>query len=124
MKSKKILIVDDDAVLRQSLGLFLSQKDFEVIESEDGKVGFDMYMTMHPDIIILDMMMPNITGNEFIELVRKNNEKDIEKIIVMTNKEEMLDVADVISKGVTDYVTKSNIDLENIYGLILRKLGL
>ena len=124
MKSKKILIVDDDAILRQSLGLFLSQKDFEIIEAEDGKVGFDMYITHNPDIIILDMMMPNITGNEFIEMVRNHNEKDIEKILVMTNKEEMLDVADVVSKGVTDYVTKSNIDLENIYGLILRKLGL
>ena len=124
MKSKKILIVDDDAVLRQSLGLYLSQKDFEILEAEDGKVGFDMYMTLHPDVIILDMMMPNVTGNEFIEMVRAHNEKDIEKILVMTNKEEMLDVADVISKGVTDYVTKSNIDLENIYGLILRKLGL
>lgn len=124
MKSKKILIVDDDAVLRQSLGLFLSQKDFEIIEAEDGKVGFDMYTTLHPNVIILDMMMPNMNGNEFIETVRSTNEKDIEKIIVMTNKEEMLDVADVISKGVTDYVTKSNIDLENIYALILRKLGL
>lgn len=124
MKSKKILIVDDDAILRQSLGLFLSQKDFEIIEAEDGKTGFDLYTTLHPDVIILDMMMPNMNGNEFIETVRAVNEKDIEKIIVMTNKEEMLDVADVISKGVTDYVTKSNIDLENIYALILRKLGL
>lgn len=124
MKSKKILIVDDDAVLRQSLGLFLSQKDFEIIEAEDGKVGLDLYTTLHPDVIILDMMMPNMNGNEFIEAIRAVNEKDIEKILVMTNKEEMLDVAEVISKGVTDYVTKSNIDLENIYALILRKLGL
>ena len=124
MKLNKILIIDDDVILRQSLGLFLSQKDFEVIEAEDGKIGYDAYTSSHPDVIILDMMMPNVTGNEFIEMVRKNNEKDIEKIIVMTNKEEMLDVADVISRGVTDYVTKSNIDLENIYALILRKLGL
>ena len=124
MKSKKILIIDDDAVLRQSLGLFLSQKDFEITEAEDGKKGFDLYITHGPDVVILDMMMPNITGNEFIEMVRNHNEKDIGKIIVMTNKEEMLDVADVVSKGITDYVTKSNIDLENIYGLILRKLGL
>ena len=124
MKSKKILIIDDDAVLRQSLGLFLSQKDFEITEAEDGKKGFDLYITHGPDVVILDMMMPNITGNEFIEMVRNHKEKDIGKIIVMTNKEEMLDVADVVSKGITDYVTKSNIDLENIYGLILRKLGL
>jgi CheY-like chemotaxis protein len=70
------------------------------------------------------MMMPNMNGNEFIEAVRQKNEHDISKIIVMTNKEEMLDVSEVVSQGVTDYVTKSNIDLENIYALILRKLGI
>lgn len=124
MKLHTILVIDDDTVLRQSLSLFLSQKDFQVSEAEDGQIGYDMYIEHNPSVIILDMMMPHVDGNQFIEMVKKNNEKDLEKIIVMTNKEDMLDVASVLSTGVTDYVTKSNIDLEYIYNLILRKIGL
>lgn len=68
--SKKILIIDDDEAIRELLVASLSDK-YEVLEAYDGLSGIEMAETENPDLIICDLLMPTMTGTEFIFLAKQ-----------------------------------------------------
>lgn len=67
VKIKKILVVDDEPAITKLVELMLSVKGYEVIAAEDGKKGLEMFKTENPDLVITDIVMPDMEG---IELVR------------------------------------------------------
>ncbi len=70
---KKILIVDDDPQNRYLLKLVLQKENIEVIEAETGKGGLEKINDEHPDLIILDVMMPDINGFQIYEKIKDKN---------------------------------------------------
>ena len=69
---KKILIVDDDADIVELVNNRLRKNDYEVISSNDGKDGFKKAVEFRPDLIIMDVMMPNLSGGEVVKLLKAN----------------------------------------------------
>ena len=67
----KILIIDDDAGLRKSLTLILSDAGYDVVQAEDGEQGLATAQEQSPDIILCDVRMPKLTGIEFLEAYRE-----------------------------------------------------
>ena len=118
---KKILVVEDDEQLNKSLCIFLEQKEFEVSSCFDGNEAFDLLYKNSFDLIISDIMMPNVDGFQLVENIRQLN-KDI-PIIFMTAKDDFASKQKGFTAGIDDYLVKP-INLEELLlrvGAILRR---
>jgi DNA-binding response OmpR family regulator len=101
--SKKILVVDDKASVRTLVREYLSQENFRVVTAGDGQDALHVLRREKPDLVLLDIMMPEMNGLEFIRLCRKEN--DI-PIILLTAKLEESDKVLGLGLGADDYITK------------------
>ena len=103
---KKILVIDDDKYARTISKKILSEFGYEVALAEDGIEGLKMMMEDKPDLILLDMMMPKLSGNEVLEKMRSIDEiKDIIVLMVSANSE-VHQVQKALTLGAMDYVIK------------------
>lgn len=84
---KKILIVEDEQSYRDLLHKELSAKGYSVVDAKDGKEGYDKAVVLHPDLIILDILMPGVDGVTMLEVLRKDKEGKSMKVILLTNLE-------------------------------------
>ncbi len=101
--TKKILVVDDKKELRTLLKSYLTQEEFEVVTAGDGREALFVARSEKPDLIILDLMMPEMGGYEFMRIY--NREADT-PIIVLTAKLDENDKVLGLELGADDYVTK------------------
>lgn len=104
----KILIADDHAIVRDGLRqLFSDQKDLEVIgEAEDGKQALEKVKVLHPDVILLDIAMPQLNGLEVISLIKKSVLKTQIVVLSMHSKENYVQQA--LAAGALGYVLKAS----------------
>lgn len=102
----KILIVDDDADVRDLLReqVLSDTKRFEVFEAQDGPEGLQMVKSRNPDMIILDLVMPGLSGADF--LVALNSQGFSGPVIVETKRGQESSAIDCFRLGATDYLTK------------------
>ncbi|MGE3609559.1 MAG: response regulator [Bacteriovoracaceae bacterium] len=101
--SLKILIVEDEPQLRKLLQLTLSNKGFKVIEAHDGREG-ESFVTMHrPDLVLLDIGLPDISGTEVLKRIRSWSQVPIIILSVVDDSEVIIGA---LNNGADDYVTK------------------
>ena len=103
MALKKVLIIEDEAKLARLVELELKYEGYEVTVCYDGKTGFDAFKSGEFDIILLDLMLPEINGMEVCRRVREIS--DI-PIIMLTAKDELSDKISGLDNGADDYMTK------------------
>ena len=103
--NKRILLVDDDAEIIESLRLALEANDYEVLVARDGNQGLALIEREAPDLIILDMMMPKRSGFLVLERLKRMGEKR-QRIIMITANEGARHKAYAEMLGVDDYVRK------------------
>ncbi len=105
MKEKRntILIVDDEPQIRKMLDLFLTESGFKVIECETGKQAVRMTASVKPDLILLDLGLPDIEGKEALETFRQWTNAPV---IVVTARPEEEEAVELLDAGADDYVTK------------------
>ncbi len=101
---EKILIIEDDPTLLRGLKDNFEYKDYQVITSEEGECGLNKALNEHPDLIILDIMLPKINGYEICRLVREENLEM--PIIMLTAKGQESDIILGLNLGADDYITK------------------
>jgi two-component system KDP operon response regulator KdpE len=102
-KKDKVLIIDDEAQIRKMLNIFLTAEDFSVEESESGKQGMRMSASIKPDIILLDLGLPDLDGKEVIRSIREWSQVPIIVLSVRAFDEEVMAALDA---GADDYVVK------------------
>ncbi|MBU0670630.1 MAG: response regulator [Patescibacteria group bacterium] len=110
-KKKKILFIDDDNFLRAVFGKSLKDSGFEVETAENGKTGFEKLKTFSPDLVLLDLVMPEYTGFDFLKL--KNEEgkhKDI-PVVIVSSMAQQEDIERAMEMGAVDYMTKDSMSL-------------
>ena len=100
----KILIIDDDAGLRKSLTLILSDAGYEVVQAEDGEQGLSTAKEQAPDIILCDVRMPKLDGLQFLEAYRQAGGDAL--ILVMTAYGGLELAMEAMKKGAYDYIPK------------------
>ncbi len=103
MPDQKILIVDDEPEIRNMLGIFLGVEDYEILEADCGKSALRQVIAQKPDLILLDLGLPDLDGNEVIESIRKFSNTPI---VVLTARTEDQQVVKALNLGADDYVTK------------------
>lgn len=84
---KKILIVEDEPSYRNLLHSELTAKGYLTIDAKDGKEGYDKAVTIKPDLIILDLLMPGVDGITMLETLRKDKYGKSMNVIILTNLE-------------------------------------
>jgi two-component system, OmpR family, alkaline phosphatase synthesis response regulator PhoP len=99
----RLLIVDDDVNLRHTLGYAFRQEGFEVLTADDGDQALVSFRTSHPDLVILDVMLPNRDGFEVARALRR--ESDV-PVIMLTARDSELDKVVGLEIGADDYLAK------------------
>lgn len=104
--TKKILVVDDDPTTLKIITHFLAQENYSVSTSQSGIEGLKKAFRENPDLIILDVMMSDLNGFQFLSLVKKDGEKARLPVIILSSLAEEADILKGLEIGATDYLTK------------------
>lgn len=100
---KKVLVIEDEVKLARFIELELTYEGYEVIISNDGREGLDLFFEKNPDVVLLDLMLPSLTGIEICRRIRKYSSTPI---IMLTAKGEVIDKVVGLDSGADDYITK------------------
>jgi diguanylate cyclase (GGDEF)-like protein len=101
-----ILLVDDDAMNRDALSRRLERSGYRVLLAEGGEQALDVAARQHIDLVLLDVMMPGITGIEVLRRVRESRSLAELPIIMVTAKDASGDMVEALELGANDYITK------------------
>jgi DNA-binding NtrC family response regulator len=101
---RSILIIDDDPLIRKTLSSHLSRRNFEVYVAEDGEQGFQRFAEDSPDVIILDIRLPDIDGLEELRRIKARNKSAC--VIIMTAYDDMKTTVEAIKSGAYEYLVK------------------
>ncbi|MDJ0646557.1 MAG: response regulator [Flavobacteriaceae bacterium] len=103
---KKVLLIEDDAILRENTAELLELSDYDVITAPNGKSGIQKARKEVPDIVVCDIMMPEIDGYGVLEALSKNDTTKSIPFIYLSAKTERQDVRKGMDLGADDYITK------------------
>ena len=103
---KKILIVDDEPNIVRTIADRLKMSNFDVVTACDGKQGIDRAVQETPDLILLDIAMPNLDGCAMLERLRTIDQIKETPVIMLTARTSAEDVAKAFRAGAADYVVK------------------
>ncbi|MCY7337022.1 MAG: PleD family two-component system response regulator [Chamaesiphon sp.] len=102
---QRILLVDDDLVVRARVSESLAQEGFEVILAKDGNEGIMAYQEYRPDLILVDAVMPILDGFEFCEQIKQLGDR-LTPILMITSLDDNESIDRAFSAGATDYISK------------------
>ena len=111
---KKILIADDSGTARMMSEMILKSQPFKILTANDGLEAVEKAVSAHPDLILMDVCMPNMNGLEAVAEIRSREETSTIPIIMVTTKGEAKSVELGYETGCNDYVTKPVNNLELI----------
>jgi DNA-binding NarL/FixJ family response regulator len=103
---KKILVIEDEPEMRRNLTTILRLEKFQALAAENGRVGLDLARAEKPDVILCDVMMPELDGYGVIAALRGNPDTASTPFIFLTAKGEKPDVRAGMNLGADDYLTK------------------
>ena len=101
--NERILIVDDEAWVHEVVRAYLEREGFIVYGATDGREGLDLAMTKRPDLVVLDLMLPDISGEEICRTLRERSDV---AILMLTAKSSEQERVDGLGLGADDYLTK------------------
>ena len=122
-KVVKVAIVEDDQAISQMYRIKFEAEGFEVETAANGKLGLELTDKMRPDIILLDLMMPEMTGDVMLEKLRKTDwGKDI-RVIVLTNMGEQEAPPSIRQLGVKRFILKAEMTPRQVAEMVKKELA-
>lgn len=107
MENSKLLIIDDQKVLRNFLSDLLSQNGYDTITASKGQEGLECIFNEMPDLVLLDISMPDMNGDKVLEVIRNDPRTQDIPVIIITAEEDVQTRIDLLKKGANDYIPKS-----------------
>ncbi len=122
---KKILVIEDDEVMRNVLKEQLALQGFLVFDAINGKEGLNLALSEHPNLIILDLLMPVMSGVAMLDELRKDSWGKNAKVIVLTNMPDTgkIKTGNAKDGGVYSYITKTDIQIDDLVGIVNNALN-
>ncbi len=105
----KILLVDDDKILVEMYKLKLEHAGFDVETAADGQDGLNKIRNLQPDLILLDLLLPKISGKELLDKIRFDDEVKKIPVAILSNLDNPNIKSDLLRKGVVGYFVKSEL---------------
>lgn len=122
-KRKKILLVEDDEGLAQVYMTRLDVEGFEVKRVPNGEDALALALEFRPDLILLDVMMPKVSGFDVLDILRNTPETTNIKIIMLTALSQEADRQKAQEMGVDDYLVKSQVVIADVVERVKMQLG-
>ena len=120
---KRVLLVEDDRVLRRACEASLRQRGLAVTTAADGEEGLRLARSEMPDLILLDMLMPKLSGLEVLRALRGEDATRAVPVLILSNSSRESDIAEVTRLGISGYFVKSNLSLQELGELVGRLLA-
>ena len=108
-RQKCVLIVDDTRLIRHMVCQIFLQGGHRVIEAENGKIALEIAIKKTPDLIVMDVSMPVMSGISALKILRQNSKLEHIPVIMLTSEQDVDTVRKILTLGVTDYITKENV---------------
>lgn len=119
----KITIIEDDQAISQMYRFKFEAEGFTVETAENGKLGLELVEKMRPDIILLDLMMPEMNGDEMLAKLRQTDWGKNIKVIILTNMGEQEIPEEVKKLGVAAVILKADMTPRQVAELVKQQLG-
>src|ERR1041384_7766806 len=117
---KSILVIEDNKDIRENTAEILDLAGYKTFTAENGKKGVDIAINEKPDVIVCDIMMPELDGYGVLHLLRKNDATRNIPFIFLTAQTERSDFRKVMEMGADDYITKPFDDIELLNAVEVR----
>jgi DNA-binding response OmpR family regulator len=121
-KTEHILVVEDEIALSEAMRVKLTHEQYEVTVIRNGELGLHAALNSHPDLIVLDMIMPHMGGIEMLKLLRKDTWGSSVPVIILTNVSNIEDSAQIATDPFLTIHNKSETKLEDLSILIRKTL--
>ncbi len=121
--SKTILVVEDEMSLRHALVEKLQHVGYQTLEAEDGAEGVEQTLRKHPDLLLLDLMMPKMGGMEALAKIRADAWGKGIPVIILTNIGDTASVEAAMERQSFDYLVKSDWKIEDVVAKVREKIG-
>lgn len=122
MANKKVLVIEDDPMYRRILVDTLKKENCTVIEADNGRKGLELALKEHPDLIMVDIMMPVMSGMEMAKELRKDAWGKNASLIILTNLTSEKTIAEFLADGAYDYLIKTAWTANEIIKRVMQKL--
>lgn len=119
----KVAIVEDDQVISQMYRFKFEAEGYKVETAENGKIGLTLIESMQPDVVLLDLMMPEMTGDQVLTKMRESAWGKNIKVIILTNMGEQEIPDNVKNLGVSAVILKANMTPRQVFELVKQTLG-
>lgn len=111
---KKVLVVEDDTLLKDMLGQQLTKEGWQVLHATEGEQAIALSGSEHPDVILLDLLLPGMSGFDVLAAIKEKEEtKDI-PVIILSNLGQQEDIDKGLKLGAADFMIKSNFTLDEV----------
>jgi DNA-binding response OmpR family regulator len=121
--AKVVLVIEDDTAMLNVLAYRISEEGFEVLKAQDGKAGLQMALDEHPDLILLDLLLPKLSGLNLLDDLRKDEKGKKIPVFILTNLTENDTIYKSVALNTAAYFIKSNSSLEHIATEVKNKLA-
>lgn len=109
---QRILVIEDDRFLRKAAEAALRRQGYSVVTAPDGETGLQVARAEHPDLVLLDLIMPGMQGFEVLKLLKQDASTMPIPVIILSNLGQDSDVKAALEAGAVDYLVKANLALE------------
>jgi DNA-binding response OmpR family regulator len=120
---KRILLIEDDRHLRRACQASLRQSGFTVVSAADGLEGLRAIREESPDLILLDVLLPRMSGLDVLRQAKANPETRDIPVLVLSNSSKSEAVSELMRLGAIDYLVKVNLSLDELTRRVVRLLG-
>jgi two-component system, OmpR family, phosphate regulon response regulator PhoB len=121
--AKRILLVEDDRFLRRACESSLRQRGLTVISAVDGEEGLRLAQHERPDLVLLDLLMPRLSGVEVLRALKADPATRAIPVLILSNSSRDQDVAEVMALGALDYWVKASLSLKELGERVCRLLA-
>ena len=119
----KIAIIEDDATINQMYRMKFEADGFDVRIATNGKIGVELVASFEPDVILLDVQMPEMNGAEALKHIRAQDSSKTTPVIVLTNLGEEEAPAEIRSLGIHSYIVKANLTPRQVVAHVKEAIG-
>jgi CheY-like chemotaxis protein len=114
MAGKRVLLAEDDRLLRRACESGLRQRGITVIPAADGEAALHLAQSEVPDLILLDMLMPKMTGLGVLRNLRADERTRAIPVLILSNSSKQDEIQEVMTLGVEGYLVKANLSLQDL----------
>jgi len=123
-EKKTILVIEDDAQILSAMTAGLSHRNFNVVGAKTGEEGLKIIEGLRPDLLLLDLMLPGISGEDVLTIMHQKKLTEEIPVIILSNKIDGINIKKCIDElGAKDYLLKVNFSFETFMKQVEKLLG-